>query len=319
MITLARLRQVITLAEHRSFARAAQTLGLSQPALTKSIQALEAALGVRLFDRLPRGVVPTEFGHLVISHTQDMVAREVDLLRDIQLLAGLEVGNLRLAVGPVPAVMSGHAALGNLLARKPALQVTLRLMYWREVTRAVADRTVELGLADLSDAATGEHFDTEEVGRHRSFVVCRRGHPLSGQGALGLDQLLRFPWAHTRMPPRIASGLPRTPCPAGRIDEFSGDFVPAVEVTVPTRAADLLRNNDLLAVGPLGMVEHDLEAGRLVVLPTPDLGMRSSYGFIYRRNRSLSPAAQAFMQAVREEEVACAEREQRLALRHGAT
>ena len=85
-ITLVRLRQFVALAEHGSFGKAAATLNISQPALTKSIHTLEATLGVRLFDRHSRGVVLTDFGNLVVSHTKDLVAREAELLRDVRLL-----------------------------------------------------------------------------------------------------------------------------------------------------------------------------------------------------------------------------------------
>jgi DNA-binding transcriptional LysR family regulator len=65
------------------------------------------------------------------------------------------------------------------------------------------------------------------------------------------------------------------------------------------------------------LVERDLEEGRLAYLPTPDLEFRGSYGFIFRRNRSLSPAARPFMQAVREEEQRCVEREAQLERNYG--
>src|SRR5664279_2439763 len=90
VITSARLRHVVALAEHRSFLRAAESLRITQPALTKSIQVLEATLGVKLFNRHPGGVVLTEFGTLVAEHTRDVLGAEGELVRRIGLLAGLE-------------------------------------------------------------------------------------------------------------------------------------------------------------------------------------------------------------------------------------
>ena len=60
-----RLRHALALAEYRNFARAADALHITQPALSRSIQSLEDGLGVRLFDRSPRDVQPTAFGELV--------------------------------------------------------------------------------------------------------------------------------------------------------------------------------------------------------------------------------------------------------------
>lgn len=317
MITLARLRQVVTLAEHGAFGKAATTLGISQPALTKSIQTLEAALGVRLFDRNARGVVLTHFGQLVVSHTRALVAREGELLRDIQLLAGLEVGHLDVALGPFPSVISGYAAAGRVMAAHPKLQIALHVANWREVAHAVIEKHAELGIAELSEAMLNDRFDTEVVGQHRARVFCRPGHPLLQAKHVTLATLLEFPWAHTRIPPRVAAALPQEPVRAGRIDAFTGDFVPAVETDVPMQLGRLVADNDVLAFGVFSMVESELESGQIAHLPTPWLEMPGSYGFIFVRDRSLSPAAQTYMQAVRDEERACVEREARLEQRFG--
>jgi len=80
--------------------RAAATLRISQPALTKSIQTLESDLGVKLFERRREGVIPTEFGKLALKHAQDMLLVESEFLRQINLLAGLGPG--RSVCRPVP-------------------------------------------------------------------------------------------------------------------------------------------------------------------------------------------------------------------------
>ncbi len=312
MITLTRLRQVVALAEHGGFGKAAATLKISQPALTKSIQALEAALGVRLFDRNTRGVVLTDFGKLVVAHTRQVVAREGELLRDIQLLAGLEVGHLDVALGPYPSAMSGYAAAGRVMAAHSKLQIALHVANWREVTQAVMEKKAELGIAELSDAVLNDRLDTEVVGQHRARLFCRPGHPLLQAEDITLATLLEFPWASTRIPPRVAAAFPRAPVRAGRIDEFTGDFVPAVETDVPMQLGRLVEDNDVLAFGAFSMVESELESGRLAYLPTPQIDLRASYGFIFLGSRSLSPAAQAYMQAVRDQERMCVEREAHL-------
>ena len=92
MFDLRRLRHALALAEHRNFARAAAALHITQPALSRSIQALEDGLGVRLFDRSPRDVDPTAFGELVLRHARSLELSARDLDRELQLAKGLEIG-----------------------------------------------------------------------------------------------------------------------------------------------------------------------------------------------------------------------------------
>ncbi len=145
MITQRRLRHLLSLVEYAHFGRAAAALNISQPALTKSIQALEAELGVMLLDRKRGAVVLTAFGELVVQRSRAVLNAEEDLLREITLLAGLEIGSLRVALGPYPSVVSGYPAMARLLARRPQITVAVHVAGWREVARRVLAREVDLG------------------------------------------------------------------------------------------------------------------------------------------------------------------------------
>jgi DNA-binding transcriptional LysR family regulator len=308
-ITPLRLRHAASLAEHASFRRAAATLRISQPALTKNIQSLEAALGVQLFERRRDAVVPTEFGKLVLEHTRGMVLAESELLRQIQLMAGLETGSVKVALGPYPSVMSGYSAGGNLLARHPKLDISLHVTNWREITRLVSERKVDLGVGELTDAVSDDSFQTELVGQHTARFFCRPGHPILERPGVTLMDLLAFPWATTRLPRRLAAAFPRHVRPAGYIDSFNGDFVPAMEIDVPMQFGGLSSRSDVIALGAFQIVANELDAGVLAVIPTPKLNIRTGYGFIYLKDRPLSPAMRAFMAELRDEEKRCATRE----------
>jgi DNA-binding transcriptional LysR family regulator len=118
------------------------------------------------------------------------------------------------------------------------------------------------------------------------------------------------------MPQRIAATLPRVSVAAGQTDPFNGDFVPAIELDVPMRIASLIADSNVIAPGLFTMVEKDLDAGTIAVIPKPELEFRSGYGYILHKNRALSPATQAFMQEFRHEEKVLSEREQSLERRY---
>jgi DNA-binding transcriptional LysR family regulator len=313
IVTTRQFRQFLVLAEVRNFRRAAADLKISQPALTKSVLALEKELGVRLLDRQPRGVTLTEFGERVVTYGKALVDNEKDLRHDLALIAGLETGRVNVALGPYPSVVSGYAAAARLGRERPKLAIGLRVGSWRAITQAVAERQVDLGIAELTDAHDNQALATERVGAHLARYFCSPSHPIMRRERNSFADLLKYPWATTRIPPRVAAAFPESLGRAGWIDPATGDFVPAIELDVPMQLAAFAAGGDALAIGGHALVERELRAGTLAVVPTAQLHFRAEYGFIWLRHRSLSPAVLAYMQAVREEERMFVEREARLA------
>ena len=115
------LRQMLSLAKHRNFARAAESLHISQPALSRSISNLEETLGVQLFDRTSGGVVPTAYGRLILERGREIVAKESELRREIRLMQGIEIGELAIGAGPFPFEISVGPAVSRLIATFPKL------------------------------------------------------------------------------------------------------------------------------------------------------------------------------------------------------
>jgi DNA-binding transcriptional LysR family regulator len=318
MITQRRLRHLLSLVEHGHFGRAAAALHISQPALTKSIQALESELGVTLLDRRRGAVALTAFGELVMRRGRALLDADEDLQREVALLAGKETGELRVAMGPYPSVVSGYPAVARLLARHVGLSVEVHVAGWREVAHQVAMREVDLGFAELGGAADDELFVTELVGEHLGSVFCRPGHPILSTKPIALSGLMAYPWISSLLPARVAAALPSAPARAGKFDASTGDFVPAIRVDVPIQLATLVGCGDALAIASLVLMEQELDAGLVSVVPTAPACLRARYGFIHLRGRSLTPAAKAFMDEVRAVEAEVLQREQALAVRYAA-
>lgn len=306
-----RLRQFLALIEHAHFGRAAKVLGVSQPALSKSIQLLERELGVTLFDRRTDGVVLTAFGHLLREKSQRLLVAEQDLRRDIALLAGGEIGALKVAFGPYPSIISGYAAIARMHARHPQIRVTAHVAGWREVAHQVTTGVVDLGIAEISTLQSREELTCELLGEHEGRLFCRPDHPLRAQNrSLTLAQTLDYPWVASRIPLRLATHLlPSTLGCAGAYDALTGDFVPAIEIDVPMHIVKFVENSNALALGNLSTFERELSAGEIVPLPVQDLALRTRYGFIYLKERSLPPAVEVFMKEVRAVEADVFQRE----------
>src|ERR1700722_7573095 len=138
---------VKALATHRHFGRAAAALGVSQPALTRSLKHLKDIFGVPLFDR--QGVTPTVFGELMLNHGEPVIKGFADLLREIDLAKGLEIGEFSVSAGPYPADISGQRAIGMLSAQHPRLFVELKLFNWTKIVNQVLSGRIDLGFSVL--------------------------------------------------------------------------------------------------------------------------------------------------------------------------
>ena len=117
MIDLKQLHYAITLAKHGNYARAAEALDMSQPALSRSISGFEATLGVMLFNRTRKGVEPTAFGERLLARGETLLTGARELERDLVLMQGLDLGVLQIGAGPYPADMCVGRAIGNLARR----------------------------------------------------------------------------------------------------------------------------------------------------------------------------------------------------------
>jgi DNA-binding transcriptional LysR family regulator len=308
----ARLRQILTLAEQGSFGRAAAALRLTQPALSKTINSVEKQLGVSLFDRHPRGVTLTAFGERVVNYAKGALHAQDDLLNDLALMGGGDVGRVDVALAAYPSVISGYPAAAYLRRQHPKVGIGLHVRGWRAATKAVANRDVDLAIAELALAVDDEALATEALVHHQARFFCRPEHPILQRKNIAIADLLEFPWATGRLPPRIATALPKSLGSAGYIDGATGEFVPAVELDVPIHLGELARGTDTLVIAGFGLVEEELRTGTLDVVPALT-DIRAHYGFIWLRHRSLPPVTLAYMQAVRDEERRFAMREARLA------
>jgi DNA-binding transcriptional LysR family regulator len=98
-IELRLLRCALALAAHPSFVRAANDVHMSQPSLSRNIQELERLVGTKLFERAPDGVVSTDAGKIFLEQAGEVIARSADLQREMDLLKGIEKGELNIGAG----------------------------------------------------------------------------------------------------------------------------------------------------------------------------------------------------------------------------
>jgi DNA-binding transcriptional LysR family regulator len=314
IISETRLKHLLSLSKHRHFGLAAASLRISQPALSKSIQGLEVALGVKLLDRERMGVIFTAYGELVLQHGSELLHRQEEMLREMRLLGNLDAGEVTVKFGPYPSVISGYPAAARLMARHPGLRLSLHVGAWSDIGNSVIEERADFGVAEMSQWSPDQRVEVEELERHCAHFFCRPGHPILNSAPGSLAHLSAYPWVGARLPHRIAKLLPSASVAAGHIDPINGEFVPAVEINVPMSLGLFTADSDVLVLAALPMLEADLEMG--TVVPVPGFTLESGYSIMHLKKRSPSPATLAYMAEIRAVEAEFVEREKQLAVRY---
>lgn len=304
-IDLRNLRHLLAVTEHGSFTRAAAALNVTQPALSRSIQALESEVGAQVLERTRGAIEPTEIGQLLLRHAKLLNTSHRDLDRELALAKGLDGGELRIGVGPYGGSALVGPVVGRLNRMHPKLRVKLLLAPWRELPERARARDVDLILAALNDVQALDDFESHALSVHACHFVCRRGHPLAKRKVVTTAEALAFPLAGPTLPQpvlqTIVEALP-TETRAG----LQGRGPLTIECDSSSILMQILLESDALSMMPRFMFEPDLAAGRLVLLPVQDLGVRVCFGAAWLRKRSMWRAAERFIELLADYDAALA-------------
>lgn len=192
------LMQVAAIVDAGSFAGAAARLGSSQPAISRDITALEARLGIPLFDRSVRPVEPTALGEALAEEGSAILfARDQAALKIERMRAGT-AGVLRI-VGP-PLVMDHVVTpmFASFHAKHPAVEIHMQPGYVSEAMALVRTRKVDLALCAVTDIEE-EGIDFLPLISSRNVIACRLNHPLTRVPDLQLSAIRDYGWVS---PPR---------------------------------------------------------------------------------------------------------------------
>src|SRR5512139_1218130 len=165
-LEIRQMRHVIALADHGSFARAATALGMSQPALSRSIQSVEREAGASLFVRSASGVEPTDGGRLFIARVRQILQLTEDLDREVAGERGLQSGHVHVGGGPYPAQSILASALAGFVAAYPRVVVRVMMRDWDELLRRLRAREIEFFVAEISTLGGESDVDIEPLDEH---------------------------------------------------------------------------------------------------------------------------------------------------------
>lgn len=287
-----RLLHFLAVVDHHGITAAANVLHISQPALTKSIRQLEESLGVKLFDRLPTGVVPTRFGDILARRVRLMHLEYDHAVAEIKAMQGGTHGTISLGAGPVWMVRFLPPAIAELCRQRPGIQVKLTSGVINTLVPALLGGEIDLVCSTL-DFPNHPEVVKEHLVDVSHVVVARLDHPLASSRAVSARELIAYPWVvlrddqvgRSRLGSFFAANNLRPP----RI---------AVESTSTTHNLNILKESDFLAHIPDPMMPI-AEALGLVKLPIKGTFWHSSAGIAYRATQNPLPAVNALRAILR--------------------
>jgi|SRR4051794_3063899 molybdate transport repressor ModE-like protein len=196
MLDVRRMRVLREVARRGSFSAAAESLAYTQSAVSQQIAALEREAGTRLVERNARGVRLTDAGRALVEHTDVILARLADAEAELEAIAGLRGGRLRLAAFPSAGATIMPEAIARFRARHPAVELTLE-----PADPEPALVGLRAGDADLILDITGSFRPPRDDGIERvhllddpMYVALPQGHPLAHKRNLKLEELADESW-----------------------------------------------------------------------------------------------------------------------------
>lgn len=173
--------------ERRSFSQAAERLGVTQPAVSLQVRALEKRLGTQLLDRSGRRVEPTEAGWRLYRGAQRMLALEGQLVAEVAASGEGEIaGDLVLGASTGPAAVAIPVALAEFQRQNPDVRVFLTVSDTHSVVERVAARELELGIVGAARRHRGVRF--EPFFSDQVILACPPSHAFAGR-TITLDEL----------------------------------------------------------------------------------------------------------------------------------
>lgn len=282
-------------AREGSFTRAAETLGLTQPAISSRIATLEAELGGAVFERQGRDLRLTALGQRFLPYAQRMLAVLADSLQDVQNFQDGKLGEVKIAA-PTPFVLS--FLVDTLVAfRKvhPTIDVLIRERNKTTIFDMLHDSTITLGLVNAP--VYDGHFSTLARFRDPMRAVVAPGHPLaSSRKPLMMEQIYQHTIFRVSMFPEMSAFIDEV-VELGR--RGSGGAVIAVPMVMALR---LIRLEQGVTFLPESYVKLYVNNGELVILPIRDMPqLMSEPVLIAHRSRQLDSIHQEFVRILKEQ------------------
>jgi DNA-binding transcriptional LysR family regulator len=289
------LHILLAVVQARGIAKAGRRLAVSQPAVSRAIADMEAALGVRLLDRSAHGIEPTPFGLALIKRGIAVFDELRQGIRDIEFLSDPTAGNLRIGTtGPIAAAIVSPV-IERLTRQNPRMAFHVVADDTIQLFQELTERNIELAITRMTGATIEAHLTAEILFDDSLVVATGTNNPWLRRRNVKLTDLVNEPW--TLHPYDSYYG-------ALIADAFRASGLEPPRLTVSTSSlglrSELLATGRFFTVVPSFSLRLPRRHSTLKAMPVELPNTRRPIGIVTVRNRSPSPLAQLFLDRVRE-------------------
>jgi DNA-binding transcriptional LysR family regulator len=294
-LKLRQLRLLVAVGQYGSIQHAARELQVSQPAATKLIQDLELDFEVKLFKRTNRGVIPTVYGEALIRHGKLILAQVSNAAQELDDLT--EGSSGRVVIGTLLAASPNllPSAIEILLTDRPNVAIKVVEGTNDALMPALVSGEIDMIVGRLAAYRLKAKLAQEKLFDDRVLAVVGKQHPLARKKSISFKQIRPFGWI---LPP-LETTLRR------QVDQYfvsQNQYIPptVLESVSYLTNRSLFQTRDLIGLMPAHVVSYDIENGLLVEVDWAVPFGKGPVGVTYRGPDSLSPAATAFLAALRQ-------------------
>jgi DNA-binding transcriptional LysR family regulator len=272
-----------------SFRKAADAVSISQPALSRRIDKLEAALGVRLFERTTRSVTLTTVGR-VFAPSAEQLLDDLDIaLLGIRDVSSSRLGHVTIACVPSVAYYFLPSVVASYHRRFPRIRVKLLDSSANEVLGAVISGEADFGVSFMGSQESEVEFKL--LLQERFVAACRRDHPLARKKRVTWNELYEHDYV----------SVDKTSGNRLLLDQALSAVAPRAPSVCETRHVTTMlglieAGLGVAAVPSMAMPGHDHPI--LTSVPLVEPVVKRRVGIVRRRGRPLTPAAQEFHRTI---------------------
>ena len=304
MINCRILKQVLVLNEEKNFARAAQALHLSQPTLTRNVQALEEKLGYKIFDRSPRNLQLTPFGELLIRHAEKIVSASTQLENEIAQFSNLQSGQLRFGVGPFPAETSFSRTIGLFNEQFPNIHIQSIVNNWEHLHFLLLNEKIEFFVAETSEMENKDSLEISPLQSHPGIFFCRADHPILEKENIGMADCMQYSMILPKLPQRLIEFIN-----TNNQSQEQKEYYAFIECDNVGMSKNIVLSSNAIGIGIYSFISDILQDNRVQIIPFHPEFMKTVHGIVKLKSHTLSPAAEKFINILKQVESELCEEE----------